>query len=256
MRLAAALLFTSLSLTAQNAPEIANPRTSPADIEAGGKTFRSHCSPCHGLRGEGGLGPNLAAGRFFHGTTDADLLNNISNGIPGTRMPGLFYSPDRVWQVVAYIRSLNTPGSPRSFGDPRHGAELFRSQRCAQCHRVNGVGGRLGPDLSDIGQSRSPDFLRTSLLDPGADVAPRYWTVRCRDAAGNLIEGFLMDEDTYTVRIIDMQQRLRSLHKSELKDYRVDKSSRMPSYKGVLTEQDLGDVVSFLTSLQPAGENR
>src|SRR5262245_40936455 len=85
-----------------------NPFTSPADVSAGAKTFRSHCAPCHGLNGEGGRGPNLTTGVFFQGSSDLDLLNNISDGIAGTEMPGLFYSPDRVWQIVAFIRSLNS----------------------------------------------------------------------------------------------------------------------------------------------------
>src|SRR5207253_3101665 len=143
-----------------------NARTSPSDIAAGAKTFRSHCSTCHGIRGEGGLGPNLASGHFFHGSSDLELLNNISNGIPGTPMPGLFYSPDRVWQVVAFIRSLNASAKPQAAGEAARGAALFKSQRCAQCHRVNGEGGRLGPDLTEVGRSRSPDFLRQSLVDP------------------------------------------------------------------------------------------
>ena len=70
-------------LSAQPA-ELQNPRTSPDDVAQGAKTFRSHCASCHGLHGEGGIGPRLASGRFYHGSTDADLLNNISNGIPGT----------------------------------------------------------------------------------------------------------------------------------------------------------------------------
>ncbi len=60
----------------------------------------ANCAPCHGYNGEGGRGPNLAAGRFYHGSTDLDLFNNVSNGIPGTEMPGNFYSADRIWQIV------------------------------------------------------------------------------------------------------------------------------------------------------------
>jgi mono/diheme cytochrome c family protein len=99
------VLITMISGRVQE--EVRNPRTSPDDVAAGARTFRQHCSACHGLNGEGGRGPNLANGQFYHGSSDLDLLNNISDGIPGTEMPSLFYSPDRVWQVVAYIRSLN-----------------------------------------------------------------------------------------------------------------------------------------------------
>src|SRR5213594_2536508 len=98
------ILIWAASLAAQQ--EVSKPRATPDDIKAGAKTFRFHCAPCHGLRGEGGRGPNLVTGRFYRGATDADLLKNISEGIPGTEMPALFYMEDRVRQVIAYIRSL------------------------------------------------------------------------------------------------------------------------------------------------------
>src|SRR5215469_8745463 len=111
--------------------DLRNPRKSAADVAQGEKTFRSHCSPCHGLKGEGGRGPNLATGIFYHGSTDADLLQNISNGIDGTEMPGLFYSPDRVWQVVAYIRSLNVAPLGISAAPVAAGEALFKGKGCS-----------------------------------------------------------------------------------------------------------------------------
>src|SRR3712207_431087 len=103
MRRYASLFLLALTAAAQESGSVGPTSqlpTSPADIEAGAKTFRSHCSPCHGLKAEGGRGPNLATGIFHHARTDAELLQVISDGIPGTEMPGLFYSPDRVWQIV------------------------------------------------------------------------------------------------------------------------------------------------------------
>ena len=253
MRLFLALLCALGTATLGRAQE-RNPRMSPSDIAAGANTFRSHCSACHGMLGTGGRGPNLASGRFYHGSSDNDLLNNISNGIPGTEMPGLFYSPDRVWQVVAYIRSLNATASAGAGGDAKHGAALFRSKGCTTCHRVAGEGGRLGPDLTEIGKARSTDYLRRSIVDPGADVAKQFWVLRCSDASGSQYEGYVLNEDTYTVQFIDMNQQLHSLAKSSLKRYAVEKISKMPSYKDKLTETELQDLVTYLSSLREQGE--
>ena len=230
-----------------------NPRTSFADVAAGAKTFRSHCASCHGVNGEGGRGPNLTSGVFFHGSSDLDLLNNISDGIQGTEMPGLFYSPDRVWQVVAFLRSLSAGTVAKPTADVALGVELFKSRGCPQCHRVNGEGGRLGPDLSDIGKTRSVEHLRAALVDPQADVRQRYWVVSFRDASGKSQEGFLMNEDSYTVQFMDMSERLHSVTKSGVKDYKVEKTSRMPSFKDSLNNSDLEQLVGYLSSLQPKG---
>jgi putative heme-binding domain-containing protein len=251
-----ALWFVPLALWLPAVGEVQNPRTSPADIAAGAKTFRSHCAPCHGYDGTGGLGPNLAAGRFYHGSTDEDLFNNISNGIAGTEMPGLFYSADRVWQIVAYVRSLNRSAQTPPPGDATRGEALFASKGCSRCHRVDGKGGAMGPDLSQIGASRSASYLRESIVKPGAEVSPRYWRVSFEDGQGRKIQGFLLNEDTYTVQLIAMNGALESYDRSALKDFTIDKRSAMPSYGGSLTSAELDDLVAYLWSLRPGRQRK
>src|SRR5262245_42864761 len=246
--------FSWLTIAAAQTEEITvtrNPFTSPADVSAGANTFRSHCAPCHGLKGEGGRGPNLTTGVFFHGSSDLDLLNNISDGVAGTEMPGLFYSPDRVWQIVAFIRSLNSGSETIPTAAVARGAELFKSNGCHQCHRINGEGGRMGPDLSDIGRTRSPEHLRTAVVDPNADVRQRYWVVSFKDASGKVEEGFLMNEDTYTVQFMDMHEHVRSISKSIIKDYKVEKISKMPLFRNSLNANELEQLVAYLSSLRP-----
>ena len=249
------MFLGALVLMAQ-AGAIKNPRTSAADIVAGAKTFRSHCAVCHGPNGEGGLGPRLASGVFYHGSSDREILNNISNGIPGTEMPSMFYEEDRLWQVVAYIRSLSAASSAKGSGDPGHGREIFLAKGCMHCHRVNGQGGRLGPDLTDIGQRRAVSYLRESVLDPNADVAERYWVVGFNDSSGKRHSGFVMNEDTYSVQFLDFNEQLASFEKAGLKDYQVVKTSKMPSYKGILSDPEVDDLVAWLSSLRPEGSAR
>ena len=229
-----------------------NPRSTPADVAAGAATFRSHCAACHGFQGEGGRGPALNTGRFYHATTDSDLLNIISDGIPGTEMPGLFYSPDRVWQVVAFLRSLGARPAPR--GDPGKGAALYQSLGCAQCHRIAGTGGRLGPELTEIGRTRAAAHLRQAIIDPNADVRQRYWVVSFAGADGSRREGFLMNEDTYTVQFMDLNEKLHSVEKASVANYKVEKISKMPSFKDRLSPPQLDDLVAYLASLRWKGD--
>jgi putative heme-binding domain-containing protein len=244
----AATLLSQTPLT--QTEELRSPPMTAQDIAAGAKTFRSHCAECHGLNAEGGRGPNLAQGIFYHGSSDAALLKNISNGIPGTEMPGLFYSEDRIWQIIAYLRSLSDSQKGVA-GDRSNGERLFRSSNCGECHRIQGNGGRMGPDLTHIGKIRSPQHLREAIINPGADVRQRYWVVDLVTDNGKSMSGFLMNEDTWSVQFIDLAGQLQSLPKSGLKNFKVEKTSKMPSYKDRFKGKELDDLVAYLSSLRP-----
>ena len=227
-----------------------NPHNTAADQAAGAKIFRSHCAPCHGAKGEGGVGPNLATGVFFHGGADADLYRNVTEGIPGTAMPGTFFDGTQVWQIVAYLRSLGRTAGATPRGDARQGETLFREKGCAGCHLVRGEGGTRGPDLSLIGSRRSVDHIRESILDPNAKMPPEYRVAKVTLNNGSSYSGFVMNEDTYLVQLLDFSRGLQSLRRSDFKNIEIDKNSSMPSFKGKLTDRELDDLVSFLWSLK------
>jgi putative heme-binding domain-containing protein len=226
------------------------------NVAAGAKIFRSHCGECHGVRGEGGRGPSLASGVFYHGNTDADLIANISDGIPGTAMPGVFFSPVQVRQIVAYVRSLAENGARKPAGEVTRGEKLFREKGCIGCHLVRGEGGWKGPDLSVIGSQRSLDHLRQSILDPNAKVSLDYWVAKITLENGETYTGFLRTEGAYTVEMLDFSKGLKSLATHDFLKFEIDKKSIMPSYRGRLTDGELDDVVAYLWSLKRPGGSR
>jgi putative heme-binding domain-containing protein len=246
MRLILALLLAAAGFGQQN------PYATPADVSAGAKAFRSHCAECHGTKAEGGRGPALTTGVFFHGNTDAELFNNISGGIPGTAMPSLFFPPEGVWQIVAYVRTLGAAGAAeRPSGDAARGATLFREKGCATCHLVRGEGGvQQGPDLTFIGSQRSVEHLRRAILDPNAEVSLQYRVARIALTNGTTYSGFLMNEDTYTVQVLDFSKGLKSLSKREVRALDIDKNSLMPSYKDKLSQSEMNDLLAYLWSLR------
>jgi len=255
VRPASASLLVLLSVVSARG-QMNNPHATPADRAAGAKIFRSHCAPCHGIKGTGGLGPSLATGSFFHGGSDTDLYRNISEGIAGTAMPGAFFDGTQVWQIVAFVRSLSQTGAPGAVpGDASHGGQLFRQQGCIGCHLARGEGGVKGPDLSVIGSQRSAEYLRQSMLDPDASVSPEFWVAKIVMKDGTPRTGFVMNQDTYMVQILDFSKGLQSLSRSDFNDFGIDHSSLMPSYKGKLSESELDDLVSYLLSLkrEPGG---
>lgn len=228
-----------------------NPHSSQADREAGARIFRSHCGSCHGSRGTGGLGPDLTSGTYFHGSSDADLFRNISEGIPGTAMPGVFFEGTQVWQIVAFVRSLSGPGAPSSIpGDASRGERQFRQQGCLGCHLVRGEGGTKGPDLTVIGSQRSAAYLRESILDPNKSVSPEFWVAKIISQGGTSHSGFVMNQDTYAVQILDFSRGLLTLPRTDFKDFGIDRSSIMPAYNGKLSDEEVNDIVKYLLSLK------
>ena len=234
--------------------EVRNPRTTPADVAAGSKIFRSHCAECHGLKGEGGRGPNLQTGVFFHGGADADLFNNITDGITGTAMPGVFFSRDQVWQIVAYVRSLSQSGASTPNGDHTRGAKLFREKGCIGCHLVRGEGAFKGPDLSVIGSQRSTEHIRQAILEPNTKVLRDFWVAKIALENGQNYEGFLLNEGSYTVQLLDFSKGLTSLSTRDFRKFEIEKSSIMPSFKGRLSENEVTDIVAYLWSLKRRSE--
>ena len=235
--------------------QASNPHASPRDVAEGRETYRLRCAECHGASGEGGRAPNLANGVFYHGGTDPDLYRTIQNGIAGTEMPGFSASEMRLWQLVAFLRSLNTAAAPSEIpGDARRGEALLRGSDCLSCHRLGRDGGFSGPDLSSVGSRRSIDYLRASLLDPSRDIRPRYRIATVTEASGIPVQGFLLDEDRHTLQILDFEGRLRSFQREALRSVEVDASSIMQSYEGVFDERELDDVVSFLATLRGRGQ--
>jgi putative heme-binding domain-containing protein len=225
-------------------------------VAAGAKIFRSHCAECHGLKGEGGRGPNLTTSVFFHGSTDADLMRNVSDGIPGTAMPGVFFSPVQVSHLIAYVRSLSqSGGASQPPGDPANGSKLFREKGCIECHLAHGEGGYRGPDLSTIGSQRSVEHLRQAILDPDATVLRAYWVAKVTLENGASYAGFLRNEDTHTVQILDFSKGLTSLSKHDFTKFEIDRHSIMPSYQGRLTGNETNDLVAYLWSLKEQGRS-
>ena len=148
--------------------------------------------------------------------------------------------------VWAQPGSEDLPG-----GNAAAGAAIVAGKgMCLTCHRVQGKGSRLGPDLTDIGTLRDTKQLMTSLVEPDAEILPenRFYRVVARDGAA--ISGRLLNLDTFQVLMLDEKEQLRSFQKSELREHGFVKGSKMPSYRERLSRQELADVIAYLSTLK------
>jgi putative heme-binding domain-containing protein len=221
-----------------------------ADIEAGSRVYTAECALCHGPNGDEVDGVDLQRGQFRNARSDDDLRDVITAGLSGAQMPAFDLRPNELDGIVAYIRAGFDPGGVAvRIGDAARGQALFVGRGdCASCHRVNGRGPRTAPDLSDIGAIRTPAALQRVLLDPAGALWPINRPVRAVTRDGRTIRGRRLNEDTYTVQLIDTEERLVSLIKADLLEYEV---SLIPTMEPTtLSSDEVADVIGYLLSLR------
>ena len=239
------LVFAPASLRAQTYAQ--------ADIQYGARLYGQQCTVCHGATGDVVAGVDLRANRFKRSTSDYDLMAVIMTGVEGTGMPPFKFEPSELTAVIAYLRNMRDFDSKTTLiGDPARGKAVFEGKgNCTSCHRVNGKGPRVAPDLSDVGAIRTPDLLRRAIVNPTADIRFANRSVRALTKDGKLITGRRMNEDTFTVQLIDEQERLVSLQKANLRQYELVRETGMPAYGGdKLSATELADLLGYLLSLK------
>ena len=161
-------------------------------------------------------------------------------------------SARQIWQVAAFVRTLGRVERSKTPGDPRRGEQLCAGKGgCAGCHTVAGRGGAIGPDLTDIGARSSPAYMRISIIDPEAAVPPDFLQVRVVVKDGRRITGVRLNEDAFSIQMRDLSNQFHSFWKSELAELVRDRGrSPMPSYRNVLSSEEIDDLVAYLESLR------
>lgn len=249
---AVGLFFAFRATAARAQGQDRAPEYFAADIQYGAQIFATQCTPCHGTSGDQISGVNFRAGVFKRVVSDNDLRATITNGVPGTEMRPFAFGPAELTEIVSYLRNMNGyNASGAVVGDPARGQALFAGAgKCATCHAVNGRGPRVAPDLGDIGTLRTADLLRKTLVDPAGAMLPANRTIHAVTKDGKVIDGRRLNEDTYTVQLIDEKEHLVSLTKADLREYAVLKTTSMPSYKDKFNAQEFADLESYLLSLK------
>ena len=218
----------------------------PAARRAGGALYGTRCAECHGADAKGMSGPDLTA-LWEVGTSDVRVFQTLRRGRPGSIMPSSSAPDDEIWAIVAYLKGISTvPPGEFVTGNVDHGREIFRSA-CARCHRLNGSGGRLGPDLSRVTRTRSRARLIQAIRDPSASVAVGYRTVTLTTRDGREIRGVKKGEDAFSVQLVDTDERLQGYLRADLEAVRDVAESLMPVFgPGRLSAGDLDDLLRFL----------
>jgi len=138
----------------------------------------------------------------------------LRRGIPGTEMPPTAVetiADEPLRALAAYVLGLRTANRDTAARGLDRGAELFHGKgKCADCHRVSGVGSVSGPDLTDIWRMREADWLKRAILEPQAAIYDSFagyrWTISIPDnyllvdittKTGERVTGSRLNEDAF-----------------------------------------------------------
>lgn len=236
---------TMIIAAAWSAPLLAQHGYTRAEIENGARLFQASCATCHGANGDTVRGIALFSGQYRRASSDEALVKLILEGIPGTAMPPNPYSDLEAGMIVAYMRGVAAGETVEgAVGNPELGKAVFEGKgNCAACHAPSS---RLAPSLADVGAIRRPLDIERSILDPSAELHADFRFVRAVARNGTVLTGRLLNQSTFSIQILDREERLRSLDRSDLREVVIMRTSEMPSYRGVLGEQDVADLVAFL----------
>ena len=262
--------FAALAAAAQQSGALPNPFIGNSQAVSEGKAaYDKTCTSCHGANAAAGeRAPAIvlpgATGPFRGERTEAQLLNIIRSGIPGSQMPAFsgVLPDDDILKIVAYIHVLRSVAldDPRP-GDPVHGEEVFWGKgECGQCHMIYGRGGVVGPDLSNIAAIRKAAAIEDALTKEQHKIYPdgglflqiippmNYEPVQVVTNDGLTISGVMLNEDSYSIQFMDLDSRLHSFERTELSSVIMNPGSVMPTdYDKRLTKAEFGDLLAFLT---------
>ena len=138
-------------------------------------------------------------------------------------------------------------------GDAEVGRKIFFEKSevsCLRCHKVNGVGGEVGPDLTGIGKKYQRDYLLESIVDPNKQIAKGYESIAITLTSGLIKIGILKSEDAKEVRIMTPEGQLLSIPKADIEE-RASGPSAMPGdLIQKLSRTEVRDLVEFLAGLK------
>ena len=171
--------------------------------------------------------------------TPPESLNAL-NALAGNR-PG---------DEAGWLTYLAKPGPIDSAAAGERIFYHVRGAQCFMCHRINGRGGEVGPDLTTIGNTVVRDKIFQSILDPSRDVAPQFvpWLFTLKD--GRKLTGVIIEENDGVVILGESTAHVTKFKENDIDRRAPQKGSVMPDgLPALLTQQELRDLLAFLAGV-------
>ncbi len=154
--------------------------------------------------------------------------------------------PGKQWTLEQAMAATN-----RQHGyDFESGRNAFFSVSCGKCHRIAGIGGGVGPDLTSVGSKFDRKYLIQAVLDPSKNISDQYGSSTVILNDGKVLEGIVREQENgIMVYTADPDQDPDAIARSDIEEIRPSTVSQMPKdLLNSLNEKELGDLVAYVLS--------
>lgn len=144
---------------------------------------------------------------------------------------------------------LQTGMLSNTLGSSSLGRAIFHSERvgCAKCHIVDGYGGEIGPDLTQVARKHSVIALQEDILKPHAAIATGFETMTVLTTKGTVTSGLQVSAGDPIV-IKDATGTVHTISRKKVDEIFPSTASLMPELANLLTAEELSSIISFLQS--------
>ena len=189
------------------------------------------------------------------GDLDAGLVPAVASKLHASPDPAVRAEAVKMFPLPPSINANPLPpisDLAQRKGDAARGLVIYqKTGTCANCHLVNKEGKDVGPDLSEIGSKLSRVAFFESILFPSAGVSHNYETYSIILNDGNTVNGILASQTDAAVTIKTDKAIVREIKRSDIDEIVKQPTSMMPAdIQKLMTEQELVDVVEYLTTLK------
>ena len=157
--------------------------------------------------------------------------------------------PRKEWSFDDLASSVESLSSGRSFAN---GRQIFEVASCVSCHRMNGVGVHVGPDLAQFDAKMTRVEILRSLLEPSARIDEKYQTHVFSTKSGNVVTGMILEETPQRIKVVENPLARTTpvfLDRSDIEDRSRSQTSIMP--KGLLdklTREEILDLIAYIAA--------
>jgi len=153
----------------------------------------------------------------------------------------------RAWKINDLRRDLHRIGAGRSFGK---GKVLFSAADCDQCHRLNGIGGTLGPDLTGVAQRNSRTVILREIIEPSQLIPDKYRSHQLITSSGKVNQGLVVRQDAdfvYVANDPSKPDQLLKIPVDEIEEKIPSAVSMMPGdLLNTLSKEEILDLLAYI----------